>query len=491
MVKQPLGYGTQDNMQEILKIENLKYQYPSYPGLEFPQLLNGVDLTINSGDFVVILGKPETGKSTLLKIILSLIPRYTNGTLSGKIEYKGVPAADYKPYDLIEKIGAVFQDPDEQIFTTSCDTELAFALESLGLEREEMIQRVTKSLEVLKIEHLRDRNPATLSGGEKKKLLIACLYAANPQVWLLDEIIDELDPGSALEIVQKLISDKRTVILFSSKMLDIFKGISCKIYILKDGNLFATDKMRELNSLLAEEGLVIDNKHEVLKTEQCLNSEHKVVIENLKYKYPGNNDFNLHIDNFHIKRGEIISLAGKNGSGKSTLGKLIAGLKEKESGLLTVNEKNNLSCAYLFQNPDYQIFLPTVEEELSFGLKLTDMEIEDTILKFKLPNRNVPPSLMSYGARKRLQAAVYYLMDSDIYILDEADAGLSLKDFDMLINLLYKNNKSILIISHNLDLCARYSNRVYLIDSGKIVKVIETDLHNSLDKYFMAESSNL
>ncbi|MEA1911454.1 MAG: ATP-binding cassette domain-containing protein [Spirochaetota bacterium] len=480
-------------MQEILKIENLKYQYPSYPGLEFPQLLKGINLTVKSGDFIVILGKPETGKSTLLKIILSLIPRYTNGIISGNVEYKGNPVAGYKPYDLIEKIGAVFQDPDEQIFTTSCDTEIAFALESLGLKREEMIRRVNQSLEVLKIEHLRDRNPATLSGGEKKKLLIACLYAANPQMWLLDEIIDELDPGSALNILQKLVKEKRTVILFSSKMLDIFKGISSKFFIMKDGNLLAADKMNnsDLDSLMVEEGLIIDNKHEALKHKQSLNLEHRVVIENLKYKYPGNINFNLHIDNFHINKGEIVSLAGKNGSGKSTLGKLIAGLKEKESGILTVNEKNNLSCAYLFQNPDYQIFLPTVEEELSFGLKLTDAKIEDTIVKFRLPNRNVPPSIMSYGARKRLQAAVYYLMDRDIYILDEADAGLSLKDFDMLINILYKKDKSILIISHNLDLCTRYSNRVYLINSGKIVKEIKTDLHNTLDTYFMTETANL
>jgi len=72
-VKQPSEYGMQENMQEILKIGNLQYQYPSYPGLDFPKLLNGINLTVNSGDFIVIMGKPETGKSTLLKIILSLI----------------------------------------------------------------------------------------------------------------------------------------------------------------------------------------------------------------------------------------------------------------------------------------------------------------------------------------------------------------------------------------------------------------------------------
>ncbi len=476
-------------MQEILKLENLKYQYPSYPGLDFPQLLNGLNLTVNSGDFIIILGKPETGKSTLLKIILSLIPRYTNGTISGKIDYSGNPVANYKPYDLIDKIGAVFQDPDEQIFTTSCETEIAFALESLGLVREEMTRRVELSLKILEIEHLRDRNPATLSGGEKKKLLLACLYAANPRVWILDEIIDELDPESAIKIMNNLSKDKRTVILFSSKMLEMFKEISCRIFILKNGKLITTNKMgnTELNNLLIGEGLIIDRNQERLKTVHTANTNPLIIIKNLKYQYPENNDFNLYIENFHIKRGEIISLAGKNGSGKSTLGKIIAGIKEKESGLLSVNSKK-LSCAYLFQNPDYQIFLPTVEEELSYGLKITDKDIEETIVRFKLPDRNVPPSLMSYGARKRLQAAVYYLMDKDVYILDEADAGLSLKDFDMLINLLYKKDKSILIISHNLDLCSRYSNRVYLIDSGRIVLEIENDLHNNLNRYFMPKS---
>ncbi len=210
-----------------------------------------------------------------------------------------------------------------------------------------------------------------------------------------------------------------------------------------------------------------------------------IAIKNLKYQYPGNSEFSLFVEDFHVKRGEIVSLAGKNGSGKSTLGKLIAGLKEKESGVLNVNEKNSLSCGYLFQNPDYQIFLPTVEEELSFGLKLQDSEIVDTIAKFNLPDKNVPPALMSYGARKRLQAAVYYLMDRDIYILDEADAGLSLEDFDNLINLLYKKEKGILIISHNLDLCSRYSSRVYLIDSGRIVYEIEDDIYNNLNSYFV------
>ncbi|MCK5672127.1 MAG: ATP-binding cassette domain-containing protein, partial [Spirochaetales bacterium] len=307
-----------------------------------------------------------------------------------------------------------------------------------------------------------------------------------------DEILDELDPGAALKIVHNLLNEKRTVILFSSKMLDIFTDISCNILVLHDGKLTDTKGMNEtdIQKLLIKEGLIINNKSSV-KQNFLKSTDPLITIKNLRYQYPRNNNFKLFIENFQIDRGEIVSLAGKNGSGKSTLGKLIAGLKEKKSGVLTVNEKNNLSCAYLFQNPDYQIFLPSVGEELSFGLKLQDSEILDTIAKFNLPDKNVPPALMSYGARKRLQAAVYYLMDRDIYILDEADAGLSLKDYDNLINLLYKKEKCILIISHNLNLCSRYSDRVYLIDSGHVEYVVEDNTYNNLSSYFVDGKSQL
>ena len=78
-------------MQEILKIHNLKFQYPAYPGLVFPQLLKGINLSVRSGDFKIILGKPESGKSTLLKILLSLIPRYTDGNIDGSVDFEETP----------------------------------------------------------------------------------------------------------------------------------------------------------------------------------------------------------------------------------------------------------------------------------------------------------------------------------------------------------------------------------------------------------------
>ena len=474
-------------MQEILKVENLEFKYPSYPGLTFPKLLKGINLTVNSGEIKIILGKPESGKSTLLKIILSIIPRYTNGILNGSMVYRNTPLDNFKPYELIEKIGAVFQNPDEQIFTTSCEAEIAFPLESLGMDQQEMRNRVNYALNKIGIEYLRHRNPSTMSGGEKKKLLLACMYAIEPDIWILDETLDELDPGTAKKIFLDLIKEKRTVILFSSKMLNLFSSTPESILILSDGKLIDTKVLdkEKTTGLLIKEGLVLDTTLKNTRHKHPDQKDQLISINNIIFSYPDNKDFNMFIDSFHLYRGEIVSIAGNNGSGKSTLGKIIAGLKAKKSGVLSVNEKEGRSCAYLFQNPDYQIFLPTIEEELIFGLNPGKKTVDETITKFKLPNKNVPPSLMSYGARKRLQAAVYYLMNRNIYILDESDAGLSLEDFDTLISLLYKSDRGIIIISHNIELCSKYSDRIYIMNEGKIVKKIKKNYSENLTSYFL------
>ncbi len=477
-------------MQEILKIQNLKFQYPAYPGLFFPPLFDGLNLSVSKGDFKVILGKPESGKTTLLRIMLSLIPRYTEGSISGTLEYKGESIRGFMPYELIRGIGAVFQDPDEQIITTACDSEIAFALESMGIERKEIGERVDYAFSVMNIEYLRSRNPATLSGGEKKKLLIACLFAVDPDIWVLDETIEELDPAAAESIMKNILTGSRTVILFASKMLEIFEKLNPEFYILSEGRILnaQTTGKKKFDRLLIAEGLVINPGTAIDR--DTIGSRYPSLLEinDLNYRYPDNSDFALFIDQFHLGRGEIISLVGKNGSGKSTLGKVISGLKKRDSGTISIEGRNNLNkaCAYMFQNPDYQIFLPTVKEELSFGHKFSDDVIEDARTKFSLPANNVPPSLMSYGARKRLQGAVYYILEKDIFILDEADSGLSLEDFSNLVSSLYKPERGILIITHNLNLSALYSNRIYIIDEGKIVKEINKDLLENMSSHFSA-----
>jgi energy-coupling factor transport system ATP-binding protein len=145
--------------------------------------------------------------------------------------------------------------------------------------------------------------------------------------------------------------------------------------------------------------------------------------------------------------------------------------------------------AYIFQNPDYQIFLPTVREELAYGLKEQHMDsgeierrVTDAARLFRLPPLDTAPPLMSYGSRKRLQAAVYWLLDRPVVILDEADSGLAVRDLLEIIEAFRSGSRAILFITHSEEFARRFSDRIVLMRNGRIVE-------EDADGFFSGEAS--
>ncbi len=482
----------------MLEIEDLSFTFPGYPGLDFPELFRELTLTVSKGEIRVILGKPESGKTTLARIITALIPRYSGGNLSGRIKLDGVELKDSHPYDLIPKVGTVFQNPDEQIITTRCDAEIAFPMESMGWDKKRIAERIDFGLESTGIGHLRYRDPATLSGGEKRKLLLASLFAVNPALWILDETFEELDPASLQSILEKILAKERTIILFMTKPPAVLAEHGVKYSIFHEGTLFhKEDSPEKFKKLMIEEGLLLDPARypstQINKKEEPL-----LKIENLSYSYKTAGAFTLELEHFTLNKGEIVSIVGRNGSGKSTLGKLLCGLlkpdsgqilAEKESSLSPLTVKNlNILTGFIFQNPDYQIFLPTVKEELSYGLNPDEDTVDKVIELFKLPGKEVPPALMSYGARKRLQGAVYYLFEKDLYIVDEADSGLSVEDFASMITRFHQKGSSVLFITHNMELSRAFSQRVYIMEQGRVVNTVDENSFNLVNGYFAGKN---
>jgi energy-coupling factor transporter ATP-binding protein EcfA2 len=214
-------------------------------------------------------------------------------------------------------------------------------------------------------------------------------------------------------------------------------------------------------------------------------------VNRLRFTYPGGSPFELFIDSMTIRRGEVLGLAGPNGCGKSTLGLLLCGLYEPAEGTIALSlnsgeqplkaEERTRRIAYMFQNPDYQIFLPTVRDELAFGLEEAGMEkgeidqrTAEAITLFGLPPGSAPPTLLSYGARKRLQAATYYLLERDLYILDEADAGLTYADMISIIGNLQKRGSAVMLITHDALLAADICHRVVLMEGGRITETLDS-----------------
>ena len=485
-----------------LSVTDLFFKYPQYGGMVNSPLFQGLDLSLPQGKITLILGPPESGKTTLSRILTGLIPRFTGGELSGKLMLGLKSLTALMPYELLEEIGLVFQNSEEQLFTTRCDSEIAFALESLAVPREKIRERVFSALEWLGLSPYEQGNPKNLSGGEKKKLLLACLFALDPAIWLLDETLDEIDRESKLKVLQNLRRSRKTVLIFSSKWLELFQEFVDIFYLLSEGRLYPVGEGKPepgFRQKLEDRGLLLTEKStgSSLRAPVSLSSERGSIpliqIRELKFSYQANFDrsrgFSLTIPDFSIYKGEIVALVGRNGSGKSTLARLLCGLLAPQSGEILISKEGNQRAAaveelksytgYLFQNPDSQIFLSTVREELAYGLKNqgrpkpTREEIEKRVNRaielFNLPAADLPPAIMSYGTRKRLQAAVYYLLERSLLIIDEGDSGISFRDYLKIVELLGSMAKGMVIITHNQELARLLAHRIIYLEDGRIL----------------------
>ncbi len=205
-------------MKDIIKIENLCYSYVGDEDTKPTEVLKNINLSIAEGDFVAVLGHNGSGKSTLAKHLNAiLLPT------EGKIFVDGIDTADEsKLYDLRQRVGMVFQNPDNQMVATIVEEDVAFAPENLGLPSDEIQKRVDYALEAVNMTEFKNHAPHMLSGGQKQRVAIAGVLAMEPKIIVLDEPTAMLDPSGRDEIMQtikKLNKEKNiTVILITHYM---------------------------------------------------------------------------------------------------------------------------------------------------------------------------------------------------------------------------------------------------------------------------------
>ena len=455
-------------MPAILSVKDLSFQYPSYPGLESRSLFKDLSFDLEKGSMNLLLALPGSGKTTLSRILTGLVPAYTGGELSGNIQKAG-------------ETGIVFQNPDEQLFCSTAEKEVVFPLEAAGLPREEIGRRADAAFQKTGIEYLRFKKPIHLSGGEKRRLLISVLCATDPELWILDETLEEIDIRGREEILSFLKASGKTILILTAKMLDIYKKYADTFFVYTGGSLmqFADGSSREFAYAVKEGGFCLDGDmpdENALKALESVTFENPVLkVESLRFSYP-DSDFTLNVDSFALEQGKTTAVIGTNGCGKSTLSHIIAGLLKSEAGKVLLEgkevsaEKLNRNCSYLFQNPDYQLFLPTARAELEYGLKLQKLpqdQIDEKVLEaikvFGIEHPDAPPVLMSYGQRKKLQAAIYWLLEKKIVIIDEADSGISSKEYRQIIDAFRQSpaDPAILIITHDIQLAALEADSIF------------------------------
>ena len=236
------------------KIENVNYKYP----LENKQVLKNINIEIKKGEFWAIIGKNGSGKTTFCNMLRRFVPDFYKGELTGKITLEDKELKDYSQKELVQKIGFVFQNPFTQISGVK-DTvfeEIAYGLENLGLEKEEIISKVEKILKLLEIEKLRDRNPYDLSGGQKQRVALASIIAMDPDILVIDEPTSQLDPKGTediFKIINLMANEGKTIILVEHK-LELIAEYAQNILVLDEGEIILSGKAEEVlnNKILLE-----------------------------------------------------------------------------------------------------------------------------------------------------------------------------------------------------------------------------------------------
>jgi len=211
------------------------------------KVLNNINLTINDGEFVVILGPSGSGKTTLAYCLSGIIPHLIDGEMSGRvvIDDMDTKKCDFK--DIVKRVGVVLQNPEAQIFGMTVREDIAFGLENIGLDSSDIDDKINLMLNIFGLKRYENFNPRLLSGGQKQRLVLASVLAMNPHIIILDEPFSNLDLNGKNRVLEILLNLRReedtTIILIDRKIPEVYNEID-RIIVLNNGKILFNDSVR-------------------------------------------------------------------------------------------------------------------------------------------------------------------------------------------------------------------------------------------------------
>ena len=575
------------------EIKNLSFSYPGAPGgasgdsreysgrqgrSDAPEALQHIDLTIENGEYVLLCGKSGCGKTTLLRHCKTVLTPH--GKREGEIFFQGKPLADVDQRTQAAKIGYVMQDPDAQIVTDKVWHELAFGLESLGMDQKTMRLRVAEMASYFGIQDWFYKDVGQLSGGQKQLLNLASIMAMQPDVLILDEPTSQLDPIAAadfLNTVRKINLELGTTILITEHRLEDIYHAADRVVVMDQGRILTDGAPRQTCDFLqrrehemftampapvqvyygigggtsergdsdaAQPGSA-DSKPEALagncpltvregrsflsdlfadrdpaslhqdledsgrhKTEEELENAPLIVsLKDVWFRYEKDAPDVLRGVDLDIPQGSLFAVVGGNGTGKSTMLKSICGVCRPYRGKIWIEGKRldkykgrelfAGTLAMLPQDPRSVFVKKTVREELlemcdgrgAGGTAGADSEEERILQMAKLCEIDGllerHPYDLSGGEQQRAALAKVMLTEPKILLLDEPTKGMDSffkQKFARVLKRLQAEGVTIVMVSHDVEFCARYADLTGMFFDGSIVTV------NTPEKFFARNS---
>lgn len=440
-------------MPEVLQAQEISFIYPQNNCGLAP-----VSLTLKENEGVFISGNSGSGKSTFTRCLSGLIPHLYHGNFSGRVLIDNSDTRDLPMWQIADKVGLVFQNPAHQMLAPTVEAEILFGLENLGITRAEMKQRLEEIFSLFNLYSFRERSPLTLSGGEQQKLALASILARQPEIFVFDEPLSMLDTTSAMELVTHI-----------EGLIE--NGKSAVICEHRDKFLQQSSRFRKFNLPGIHESPPEFNNGNRPNYPETLD-KFQLVVKNLCVEKSGTKI--IRNMNFALESGQIVAIVGRNGAGKTTLLRSMVGL-QKFKGDLSVcfgNESQKPQFRMVFQNPDIQLFNPSVRDEILFKVPEPNMKRYEWLLEMLDLRRyeDTPPLLLSEGEKRRLALALTMMQDGKHGILlDEPALGQDQHHKDTLIQLLKKLSQAgflVIFTTHDLELAAHADHLILISPQG-------------------------
>lgn len=506
-------------MKPFIQFKDFTFKYD----IQAEPTLKSLNLTIEKGQKVLIIGPSGSGKSTIGNCLNGIIPNIYHGEKSGQFTIDGKEAFGLSIYDKSHLVSTVLQDPDGQFIGLTVAEDLAFALENDGVSLEEMQEKVAHWAKRLDLTEFLDNRPQDLSGGQKQRVSLAGVLIDESPILLFDEPLANLDPKSGQETIDLIDrihhEEKATTIIIEHRLEDVLYRHVDKVVLVNDGQILFDGHPDELlrTELLIQNGIreplyvtalkdlgvdvtlmehLSDLSQVDLTTiaitapsfsQRKTSQEELLRLEQLHFAYQENRPILKNI-NFEINQGERIAIVGKNGAGKSTLAKAICqfitpegDIRYRGQSIMTDSIKERAEkIGYVLQNPNQMISQTMIFDEVALGLRLRgvdEQDLEKRVLEtLKVCGlyefRKWPISALSFGQKKRVTIASVLVMNPEIILLDEPTAGQDKQNYTEIMNFLNQLNKAghtIIMITHDMQLMLEYSDRSIVVSNGEII----------------------